>query len=72
MAHNIIMRVFERCSPHNVPLRSRPECVEQFSKIQEAFQRLEKSCVEAITCFKETYAEIDNKENDSDGEKKTR
>lgn len=62
MAHNIIMRVFERCSLHNVPLRSRPKCVEQFSKIQEAFQRLEKSIAEVKACGKE----IDNKEDDSD------
>ena len=57
--HNIIMRVFERFSPHNVPLRSRPKCVEQFSKIQKAFQCLEKSFAEVKACRKE----IDNEED---------
>lgn len=67
MAHSIIMRVFERCLPHNVPLRSRPECVEQFSKIKKAFQWLEKSCVEVSACLKKSYAEEDD--SDSEGTK---
>lgn len=64
MAHNIFMRVFERRSLHNVPLRSHPKCVEQFSKIQEAFQRLEKSFAEVKECRKE----IDNREDSGHGE----
>lgn len=64
MPHNIIMWVFECCSPHNVPLHSHPECIEQFSKIQEAFQRLEKSYTEIKACQRK----IDNKEVDSDSE----
>jgi len=64
MAHNIIMQVIEHCSPHNVPLRSRPKCIEQFSRIQEAFQRLEKSFAKV----KAGQKEIENKEEDSDNE----
>jgi len=55
------MWVFERCLLHNVPLRSRPNCVEQFNKIQEVFQQLEKSCAEVKACRKE----IDSKEDDN-------
>lgn len=52
MAHNIIMRAFECSSPHNVPLCSHRDYVEQFS-IQEAFQRLEKSFTKVKECRKE-------------------
>lgn len=58
------MRVFEHCSLHNVPLRSHRQCVEQFSKIQKAFQCLEKS----YEVFKACLKEIDNKEDDSGNE----
>ncbi len=44
-------------------LRSCTEFMEQFSKIQEAFQCLEKSYVEVKACRRE----IHNKEDDNDG-----
>lgn len=64
MAHDIILRAFEHSSTHNVPLHSYLDNVEQFS-IQEAFQRLEKSCAEVKICIKE----INNKEDDFGFEK---
>jgi len=48
---------------HNVPLHSHPDYIEQFNKIQEVFQHLKKSCAKATIGFKETNAEIDNKES---------
>jgi len=63
-SHNITMRVFERCSPHNTLLSFRVECIELFSKIQEKLQQWEKSYVEVKARLKE----IDNKEGDSDNE----
>ena len=58
------MQVFERCSPHNMPLRSHPEFMEHSSKIQKAFQRLEKSFAEVKVCQEENVEEEKKEEFD--------